>query len=190
MKKKILISLLSLLTIVLCSTLAGYDDKDKYTDYEHYNLNGKDILTYTYVLEYGVNNTYAIADITPEKSEIDIRGLFYKISSDDYILLDKIESSDHHKSTSDKYNVFYGNKLFAIGNGSSPLIAEYTLNYEKIVKKELKFEMPETPNGLLIRNIDHIKDDYIYLSAFAGYGSDYEITKCSLDTYKCELSKE
>ncbi|MDD4706099.1 MAG: hypothetical protein PHS24_02665 [Bacilli bacterium] len=153
-------------------------------------MSGKDIFTYTYTPEYGVNNTYAIADITPEKSEISIRGLFYKISSDDYILLDKIESSDYRTSANDEYNVFYGNKLYAIGKYSSPLIAEYTLNYEKIVKKELKFEIPETPKGLLIATIDHIQDNYIYLSAFAGYGSDYEIIKCSLYTYKCELSKE
>lgn len=129
MKKKILVCLL---TIVFCFTLVGCDnDKDKYADFEHYSLSGKDINSYTYTPEYGVNNIYAIADITPDKSEINIRGLFYKISYDDYTLLDKIESSNHQSSISDKYNVFYGNKLYAIGKYSSPLIAEYTLNYEK-----------------------------------------------------------
>lgn len=181
--KKILIFLLLFLTLCGCSK----KNQDKFADYKHYNLSEKDIFTYSYVPEYGVNNTYAIADITSENSEIGIRGLFYKISSDDFILLDEIEHRDRHQSTNNKYNLFDGNKLYAIGNGSSPLITEYTLNYEKIGKKELQFEMPESDSGILISTIDHLQDNYIYFSAFTDYNGN-KILKCSLDTYKCEIA--
>lgn len=180
--KRVLLIFISL--IILC----GCNDKSKndFSNYEHYNLNGKDVIYHKYIDNNNLTHRYAIADITPDAYEISQYGLFYQISADDYILIDRIESTEKKENIS----IFYENKLYVISMGENPGNFEYTLNREKLEKKELNFKFSK---GFLTRNIEKVKEDEIYYYALSNDdltgNSTYIELKCSLSTYKCELNK-
>lgn len=180
--KKTLIVFILLLTICGCSNKT----ENRYDDFEHSNLSGKDIISYTNIDDDGLQHKYAIADITPDSHEIFIYGLFYQISSDDFILLTKIESSIQKEYVTK----FYGNKLYVLDQNGDAYNIEYTLDKEKISKKELNFNFYK---GFAPYSINDIQENYIYYSAHTNddsTGSSISVKiKCSLNTYECELNE-
>ena len=90
--KKILLFLIIILGMCGCSS-------NKFSNFEHYTLKDKDLMTYTYV-----DSDYAIADISTDGSEMSNYGIFYKINSNDYILIDKIESTQKKENIANFYD--------------------------------------------------------------------------------------
>lgn len=115
--------------------------------------------------------------------------MYYQVSDDDYILLEKIEVINDK----DKVIKFWEDKLYVISIGPQEGIFEYQLKYENISKKEFNFETPKTsnfPNGLFIDTIEKLDANYIYFSIFTGsYENGHKSIKCSLNNYVCELDK-
>lgn len=162
--------------------------ESSFSNYEHYDLTGKNIIYHSYFDNNNITNRYAIADITPESYESLLYGLFYQISNDDYILIDKIESDQ----AMEYICKFQEDKLYVLKTGPEDSgNYEYTLNHEKIVKKKLKFEFSR---GFIIRNIKDINKDEIYFYALTNDeetdDSIYVDLKCSLSNYKCELNDQ
>ncbi|HIS91133.1 MAG TPA: hypothetical protein IAC20_05695 [Candidatus Faecisoma merdavium] len=177
----------TLLIFVFIIFLCGCNNanENKFSNYEHYDLSGKNLIKYNFVDKNNIMQNYAIADITPDSYEISVYGLFYQVSENDYILLDKIQSN---KSKEDIIRFQY-NKLYVIGMGETPGNYEYILNQEKITKKELIFEFSK---GFIIRSIKDVKDNEIYYYALINEDSSNNNINveliCSLSTYKCELN--
>lgn len=173
--------------IPLCITLlvlTGCGKEELYTDYEHYNLADKEVQLYQYLDNEHILNTYAIADITPDPYESHIRGLFYQVGEEDFILLDKIDLYYYIEDDSRSYNAIFNNKLYVMGDtGEDGLVTEYTLNHEKISKKGLNFQIPSSDNHYYIpQKIVKVDINNIY---FEGPHYD-DLTKCSLEDYNCE----
>lgn len=186
MKKIILTYILILILLCGCSFNDEYQEKNKYEDFEHYDLRDKmgtnELSTYTYN-----GAKYYTADITPPRYEMNISGIFYQVSFDDYILLDEIEYRDIRGfQYKDKlyvkyciYNCFY----------------EFTLNREKTSKKEMNFNYSNISDSLYLREIQDMDDKYFYFAAEAresGENRKYDWgeplnVRCSVETYNCEL---
>lgn len=161
------------------------DNGNELDNYEHYDLrNQYNLITYSYVDENNHTHLYKIADITPEKSEEIINGLFYKISNDDYILIDKIKScnsSSEYKIK--KYNYFYNNKLY-VNRCSGGVVLEYTLSGINIEKKNL---LSKFDSKLMLSSIEKVDDDYVYYTGYESISGPIHTTRCSIKNYKCEL---
>lgn len=170
---------------------------NKYKNFEHYDLRKLNINDYTFHYD-NRDDTYAVADITNIKNDMGgIVGLFYKISDDDYILLDEIEScgnTDSDYILSNVANYFYqrkGNnqaKLYTSRCLGANLLYEYTLEKEKISKKQLEFDYSDitkgtdTINSSRILNVD---DDYIYLDVSLNSARTQVNIKCDFNSMKC-----
>ena len=174
-----------ILILVICLCGCNNENKNNFSNFEHYDLSKKDAIYHTYV-NNNVMNKYAIADITPDSYEMSVCGLFYQVSDNDYVLLDKIEST----AVMDDISKFYENKLYVIGMGDTPGNYEYTLNQEKITKKELVFEFSK---GFLARSIKNVNKNEIYYKVLTNdedtSNSISIVLRCSLSTYKCETSE-
>lgn len=166
--------------------LTGCGEKELYADYEHYDLKDKEVQYYECLDDERVKRTYAIADTTPENYESHLRGLFYQIGEDDYILLDQIEYNPYEESHSRELNIIFDNELYMIGNGSSAMVTKYTLNGAEFIKEELTFSYPNLDDYNLPNHyypFGKFKDinlDYIY------FGDESVTTRCSLEDYTCE----
>ena len=112
MKKLILMSIM-----LLC--LTGCNNEELYADYEHYDLKDKELQYYNCLDDEHIKRTYVVADITPEEYESKLRGLFYQVDEDDYILLDKIDLYYYDEGHSRTYNAMYDNKLYVLGRPES-----------------------------------------------------------------------
>lgn len=177
--------LLLILILGICLCGCNKENKNNFSNFEHYDLSGKDAIYHTYV-DNNVMHKYAIADITPDSYELSVYGLFYQVSDNDYILLDKIEST----GIKEDIGKFYENKLYVISMGDTSGNYEYTLNQEKITKEELVFEFSE---GFLARSIKDVNKNEIYYKVLTNdenTGSSISVLlRCSLSTYKCEISE-
>lgn len=184
MKKVILLSL-----FLLC--LGGCGGKKLYADYEHYDLKGKEVQYYECLDDEHIKRTYAVADITPENYESKLRGLFYQVGEDDYILLDKIDLYYYDEGHSRSYNAMYDNKLYVLGEPESEDIygdvIVYTLNREDFTIKEIDFDFSSLPDkvDLAYRKIKNVDNSYIYF--YSAFMNDDDYVKCSLEDYKCEI---
>lgn len=170
---------------------------NKYKNFEHYDLRKLNINDYTFHYD-NRDDTYAVADITNIKNDMGgIVGLFYKISDDDYILLDEIEScgnTDSDYILSNVANYFYQRKdnnqakLYTSRCLGANLLYEYTLEKEKISKKQLEFDYSDitkgtdTINSSRILNVD---DDYIYLDVSLNSARTQVNIKCDFNSMKC-----
>lgn len=173
-----------ILMVIMLLCLTGCSEEKLYADYEHYDLKDKRIFTYNCLNDERIKQTYAIADITPNNFEgQSIRGLFYQVNGNDYILLDKIESGNYTEDENDKFNVINGNKLYAIGNLSSPAVVVYNLDGINTTKEELNFTLNN--KIIIIESIDSIKNDNIYFLTY-----DNKIAECSLEDYTCEYIED
>ena len=157
------------------------------------------MFNYTFHDEYGIPSTYVVT-ILEERDYEDITvGLFFKISQNDYVLLDKINSCNEKEIDVENTYFYYdsnqqNNKLYlqrCIGNKN----IEYVLDKEKIIKKELLFDkkiadLKET--SIVFNKIKKVEDNYIY---YVGYNVDSvereELSiKCSLIDYSCTLEAD
>lgn len=179
--------ILTIIMILLCFVITGCNKKD---NFEHYDLKDKDLNTYVYHGDEK-DELYALADIIPEGYESFITGLFYKVSENDYILLEKLEYSRKDAYKNKTIYHFYENKLYGVGNGDSPMIFEIELNGKQSKMNELKFKINNKTNPFLITSIEDIKDNkilyYGYVTTDSGNNSSN--IKCSLKTYECTIDK-
>lgn len=145
MKKVYIILIFFLLMLVTGCEI----NDEQYKEFEHYTLEQKEIRTQTFY-EEGKKTEYALADISEEKKNTEggVEGLFYKVSENDYILLDEIEACGDISSKlylSEQYTYFYKNeetkeeKLYIVRCLGAKLL-EYTLNKEKYEKRKLEFD--------------------------------------------------
>ena len=171
-----------ILALILLCFIFLTECGDKYKNFEHYDLKDKDIMAYTVHFDNGEAN-YAIADISDivGYTEIQVYGIFLKLSDNDYILLDKFENSGSIQAITK----FYANKLYVIATGANSGFYVYDLDYEKFTKKRIKFKANREVGPTTIKDI---KDGEIYLfgMTFDGKSNISANFKCSLDTYKCE----
>lgn len=140
-----------LVLFFLILVVSGCDnDKNKYENFEHYDLkNFRIINSNTFYSDKG-SEIYVVADMSPEQAEGRENGIFYQINPNDYILLDIINVSDYyeHLENNDSYTYFYDNKkkgekqLFIIRNLGS-IRLKYNLNGENYEKITLNFDMTE-----------------------------------------------
>lgn len=175
--------------IFLCTMillLTGCSKENLYADYEHYDLKNKEAQYYECLDDEHVKRTYAVADITPEEYESHLRGLFYQVGENDYILLDQIEYNSYEESHSRELNIIFDNELYMIGNGSSAMVTKYTLNGAEFIKEDLTFSFPDLDDYNLpshyypFGSFKDINLDYIY------FGNETVTTRCSLEDYECE----
>lgn len=179
--------ILTIIMILLCFVITGCNKKD---NFDHYDLKDKDLNTYVHHGDEK-DELYALADITPEGYESFITGLFYKVSENDYILLEKLEYSRKDAYKNKTIYHFYENKLYGVGNGESPMIFEIELNRKQSKMNELKFKINNKTNPFLITSIEDIKDNkilyYGYVTTDSGNNSSN--INCSLKTYECTIDK-
>lgn len=110
--------------------LCGCENK-KSDKYEHYQLNDSCYNKYVYVSDKNKEEIYALKDMTEEEYQSVVTGLFYKVGNDDYILLDRLESSFKDAFNEKKVYQFYQDKLYGLGSGNTPTIFIYQLNGTK-----------------------------------------------------------
>ncbi len=171
--------------------LTGCGKEELYADYEHYDLKDKVVQYYECLDDEHIIRTYAIADITPDPYESHIRGLFYQVGEEDFILLDTIELPYYEEQDSRSYNTIYNNKLYVHGISKSKDVKgdllEYTLNNEKIILKGIDFQYPSLPYGKDLAGLKtkDIDNEYIYFDNYYMIKDDAYI-KCSLEDYDCE----
>ena len=179
--KKYLLLLFSLFIFILI-TGCSIKEKDTTDDYEHYDLKGKDLINHSCYDDEGHKCEYALADIAPEKSEMTNYGLFYKLSDDDYILIDTITPGLYAEDVS----VFVENRMF-LANGE---IIEYSLNRENVTKKKLNFYYNDKDISSLVTQIHYIEKGNIYFTILTDDEEGKHIIhvnlECSLSNYKCE----
>lgn len=178
--------LLVVLFISLFITGCGISKKEEDT-FQHYDLKGKDINMYVYHSDERGEEIYVLADDTTGDMTI-TTGVYYKIEDDDYILLEKLESSKANAYRSRSTYQFYDNKLYGVGNGDTPMYFEIELNGKESRIEEKRFDY----NGKLVGPTDIKKIENGYIT-FYGYtsleneamvGRDF---KCSLNNYICEI---
>lgn len=173
-----------IICVVIILTLCGCENK-KSDKYEHYQLSDSYYNKYVYVNNKNKEEIYALKDMTEEEYQSVITGLFYKVGNDDYILLDRLESSFKDAFNEKKVYQFYQDKLYGLGSGNTPTIFIYQLNgtKSKITKIGLKSDgVSITPTSL-----ENVNANEIILK---GYLNDYLKTDtfiCSLDNYSCNI---
>lgn len=188
-----------LMLIFLILIMSGCDNnKNKYENFEHYDLKSFRIInSNTFYSDKG-SKTYVVADMSSEKAEGRDNGIFYEIDQNDYILLDTINVSDQYEDLQydDDHTYFYDNsagkkQLFIIRNLGSILL-KYNLNGENSEKTVLNFDMAEISSEPLeyvqlsaIKKVE--KDDIYYRGNIHNKGEYNLLIKCSLSTYKCQL---
>lgn len=192
MKKVMLI----LLVLLMC----GCSNKDKYKDFEHYDLREFKYEEYVFPRENkGIwketeIENYAIAIIESGVMR-NTEGLLYKVAENDYILLDDFEGHGVYGIAGHVFQ--YEDKIYIVGN--ELMINEYTLNGENTTVRELatKFDYSSItskyeegghkvyPYGHLIEKVD---DDFIYFKGIfiPNAKEPSKNIKCSLNDYKCE----
>lgn len=164
--------------------MCGCEKNNQYDNFEHYDLTNYDTTnSYTYVGENNQKYEYIVTDITPAISEERIEGLFYKVSDNDYILLDKINSCTSAEAyNSSKQTYFYDNKLY-VNRCSGGVVLEYTLAGSETSKTDLLLKLD---SSYMLTSINSVDEENIYYDGSASISSPTEIIKCSRKDYKCE----
>lgn len=167
------------ISLILCGCSLGVENiKKSFENYEHYNINDRDLVIYKiYDEENNIEDIYAIAEFAPKENKSSVYGLFYQIAKDDYILLDEI----YQLRFIENIVKFYENKLYVLKDGG---IDEYKFDKEKIDKRELKLLRPNSQ--FIFESLDNIQDGYIFISGEVFLEHIDRSLKCSLKTYECE----
>lgn len=172
--KSIKILLLIVYFIILCSC-----SNENYSKFEHYSnsdISDKETITHSFISEDYQNINYIISDITKENSDIKEYGLLFKISKDDYILLDKIQTILPINSAFK----FYNNRLYTISYYENAGLYEYTLNHSEYNKKKLDFTNTGT-----VTTIEKIDEENIYYLSSTDNIGNYKTIKCSFSKMNC-----
>ncbi len=196
MKKRNIIIIIILVTCIILFTLylflfGGNDNYDKYSNYQHININTLKNIKYTFD-NNNIPQTYAIAHLNDGEDEKD--ALFYRVSYNDYIYISEIGTGDPELDF--KSNYFYTDvesneyKLF-VHRATWPFIEQYILNEEKVEEKFLNFDLSKISEDATIQdiyNIKNIENNYIYFNAnITSKNTDTKNinVKCSLKDYIC-----
>lgn len=180
--------------VIMLLCLTGCSEEELYADYEHYDLKDKELEYYNCLDDEHIKRTYVVADITPEEYESKLRGLFYQVGEDDYILLDKIDLYYYDETNSRAYNAMYDNKLYVLGRPESEdidgNIIVYTLNREEFSIKEIDFDFSSLPDNIDLdyREIKNVDNNYIYFNNYSMEDNAY--IKCSLKDDICEYVED
>lgn len=183
MKKVLIVGLM-----VVCILLTGCtNDKDTF---KHYDLKDKDLNTYVYYSDTRGKEIYVLSDISSPNAESFLTGLFYKVSENDYILLDTLEFNQKDSYKNNNVYQFYDNKLYGVGNGDSPMVFEVELKGKESKRKEIKYQVNGKINPFLITSIKEINNDEI---SYYGYATINEVNssaliKCSISKYECNIN--
>jgi hypothetical protein len=167
--------------IILCG--CSFEEKDIYESYEHYSINSFDILSKEYYDDItGEIDTYVIAEIVPKNQTDSVLGLLYKISKDDYILLDILSNG----SIIDKTAVFSTNrKLYTLGSNNVSGVYEYKLNGIKFEKHKLDLLFPE---NYFYYSIEIVDNEYLRFSGIiAGNNGATVDVLCSINNNICNF---
>ena len=130
-------------------------------------------------------------------------GLFYKITDNDYILLDtEYPHANELPKEGNKAcrNIFYDRKYYILSDYGFRL-TEYNLNGEKFEKKEnyLNIDSLYRKNteykDISYSCIEKIENNIMYINDYHqttidGEHENFSSIKCSLDDYKCEINKD
>lgn len=164
--------------------MCGCEKNNQYDNFEHYDLTNYDTSnSYIYIGDNNQKYEYIVTDITPKASEERIDGLFYKISDNDYILLDQISSctsTEAYKNSKQTY--FYDNKLY-VNRCSGGVVLEYTLSGSETEKVNL---LSKFNSSYMLTSINKVDEKYIYYNGSISISSPTEIIKCSREDYNCE----
>lgn len=194
MKSKKIIIISIIVIAILISTFLFYNlikklDRDTilFPNYEHYNLDPNEGVTYSYLYNYDLI-TYKVIQLDfNESGEVD--GLFYKINNKDnrdneYILLEKLPEDKSEKILEKWATQFKDNKLYIIRGWGN--IYEYILDKEKILKKEIKIDTSQVSNDpIIVNSFVKIDEEYLYLKA-TNYSTMESITiKCDRENFIC-----
>lgn len=183
-EKKILI----LCLLIACIGLTGC--KKEKGEYEHYDLKEKDINSYVYHSDERGMEEYVLADLTTGDMTI-TTGFYYKVKENDYILLETLESSDINAYKNKSTYQFYNNKLYGVGNGSTPMYFEIELNGKNSHIEEKTFTWNEKSVGPV--DIKNIENNYITFYGYTSFENEAMVGryfKCSLKDYKCEMQED
>lgn len=169
------------LLVILCACGCNNND-DVLSDFKHSDLKNNDVSNrYYYVNADKQREEYIITDITPKNNEERINGLFYKVSDNDYILLDEFSScTSDNAYKSNEQNFFYENRLYII-RCSGGIVSEYKLDGANTEKKDLSYI-----SDLRLKSIIDVSDGFIYFNGEDDLGDSKNI-KCSQKTYNCEI---
>ena len=184
--------LLILFALILCGCT-----KDKYSNYEKFDLKGKEAAYYEYHPDGYEIDRYALTDITKEKYgdtyEGRVHGLLYQTETGEYILIDEIQSCGGEGVTDDtRNNQIFGNKLY-IARCTGGYLLEYTLDKENFSVRDLRLDLSSIKDAekrrLHAYDFEKITENEIYFNASDNVGKK-EIIKCSKDSLKCTLENE
>lgn len=182
--KKILI----LCLLITCIGLTGC--KKEKDEYEYYDLKEKDINSYVYHSDERGMEEYVLADLTTGDMTI-TTGFYYEVKENDYILLETLESSDINAYKNKSTYQFYNNKLYGVGNGSTPMYFEIELNGKNSHIEEKTFIWNEKSVGPV--DIKNIENNYITFYGYTSFENEAMVGryfKCSLKDYKCEMQED
>ena len=174
--------------LIICFLVTGCNKDDN--KFEHYDLKDKDLNTYVYYNDENKKEIYVLADITPSNYEICLTGLFYKVAENDYILLETLEFNQKESYKKDYVYQFYGNKLYGIGNGNSPMVFEIELKGKESKIEEIKYKVDNKINPFLITQIKHIDNNEIlyYGHTTIDGNNSSALIKCSISKYECSIT--
>ena len=113
MKKRNIVILCCIVVLIFSFALylfVFHKDEDKYSKFEHYDINEYKHMIFT--IDNDENKTYGVAHLSTDSENFDTDGLFYRISYNDYILLDKINAGTTGLGTHSNY--LYKDKLYEI----------------------------------------------------------------------------
>lgn len=201
MKKKnvfIVIILVILVILFIILFMINKKSEDKYSNFDHYNIKTSNSISYTFS-HTDRKDTYIVSDMTKEIPNINgTQGLLYKISDDDYILLDDFAMCGSDQADSylePEYTYFYKDyktdkDMLFITRCLWPLVVQYDLDGANTKKKELKFDTTQISDKeleyVMISRIKKVEDGYIYLKANVENTDRRDINiKCSLENYIC-----
>lgn len=155
---------------------------EEYSKFEHFAFNDikdKESITHSFLIEDQQEIDYVIIDITEKDSDIKEYGLLFKVSKDDYILLDKIQTSLLMSSAFK----FYNDKLYTISHYENEGLYQYTLNKSDYDKKKLDFT-----NIGIVSAIEKVDEKNIYYLSSNDNLGNYKTIKCSLSEIKCDYN--
>ena len=189
-----------LIIICICTILCGCKKEDKYKDYEHYDLTNQEKITFNYMEEDGILQEYVFSEIPNSVTTMEYPlGIFYKLNANDYILLNSTFSNSNpspiFKDGNHQYTYFYNNKVYIRTTTIGLDLTEFTLNKDKIEKREISFDISNitTASHISCSNIKEVDENRINFNGCYYFEDSpkYNISlECSLETYKCEKNVE
>ena len=185
------LKVLIIVTLILILTGGFYfgitmldKDKELYSEFVHDSLKDKKAIYYVDQTKPD-GDVYAIADITPDPYECFKIGLYYKVGTDDFILLKEFDT----QYGLDILGEFIDDKYYGLNYDSFGSFI-ILLNKEKSEFKELNFTFDGKKIGPM--SMEKIDNKTLRISSilFIDGHNVSKTFKCSIETFMCELMEE